>query len=88
MEEDFIVRKRLSWQRNGHALLAAHRTYWQNGSIAAEAKAYIREHFLVDISGYDVIIGYRADDSYFAFAQDFAAGGNLPAKTFRSNASW
>ena len=75
MEEDFIVRKRLSWQRNGLALLAAHRTYWQNGSIAAEAKAYIREHFLVDISGYDVIIGYRADDSYFAFAQDFAAGG-------------
>lgn len=59
---------------NWLALLAAHRTYWQNGSIAAEAKAYIREHFLVDISGYDVIIGYRADDSYFAFAQDFAAG--------------
>ncbi|GFI43756.1 hypothetical protein IMSAGC018_01431 [Lachnospiraceae bacterium] len=37
MEEDFIVRKRLSWQRNGLALLAAHRTYCQNGSIAAGA---------------------------------------------------
>ncbi len=59
---------------NWLALLAAHRTYWQNGSIAAEAKAYIREHFLIDISEYDIIIGYRADDSYFAFAQDFVAG--------------
>ena len=27
--------------------------------------------FNVDISSYDVIIGYRADDSYFAFAEDF-----------------
>lgn len=27
-----------------------------------------------DISEYDVIIGYRADDSYFTFAQDFVAG--------------
>ena len=26
------------------------------------------------ISGYDVIIGYRADDSYFSFAQDFVSG--------------
>ena len=24
--------------------------------------------FLLDISEYDVIIGYRADDSYFSFA--------------------
>ena len=30
--------------------------------------------FLLDISEYDVIIGYRADDSYFSFAQDFVAG--------------
>lgn len=59
---------------NWLALLAAHRTYWQNGSIAAEAKAYIKEYFLMDISDYDIIIGYRADDSYFAFAQDFVSG--------------
>lgn len=59
---------------NWLALLADHRTYWQNGSIAEEAKNYVKENFLVDISSYDVIIGYRADDSYFAFAQDFVAG--------------
>ena len=59
---------------NWLALLADNRTYWQNGSIAAEGKRYIKEHFLPDISGYDVIIGYRADDSYFSFAQDFVSG--------------
>ena len=51
-----------------------HRTYWQRGSIAEDAKAYIKTHFLLDVSPYDVIIGYRADDSYFSFAQDFVAG--------------
>ena len=34
----------------------------------------MKDNFLPDISEYDVIIGYRADDSYFAFAQDFVAG--------------
>lgn len=56
------------------AILADNRTYWQNGSISEDAKDYIKTHFLLDISGYDVIIGYRADDSYFSFAQDFVAG--------------
>ena len=51
---------------NWLAILADNRTYWQNGSIAEEAKKYIKDHFLLDISGYDVIIGYRADDSYFS----------------------
>ena len=34
----------------------------------------MQEHFFVDPSPYDIIIGYRADDSYFSFAQDFVAG--------------
>lgn len=59
---------------NWLAILADNRTYWQNGSISEDAKDYIKTHFLLDISGYDVIIGYRADDSYFSFAQDFVAG--------------
>lgn len=59
---------------NWLAILADNRTYWQNGSIAEQAKKYIKDNFLPDISGYDVIIGYRADDSYFSFAQDFVAG--------------
>ena len=59
---------------NWLAILADNRTYWQNGSIAESAKNYIKENFLPDISAYDVIIGYRADDSYFSFAQDFVSG--------------
>ena len=59
---------------NWLAILADNRTYWQRGSIAEEAKEYIKTHFLLDVSPYDVIIGYRADDSYFSFAQDFVAG--------------
>ena len=59
---------------NWLALLTHYRSYWQNGSIAEEAKKYLQEHFFVDPSPYDIIIGYRADDSYFSFAQDFVAG--------------
>ena len=59
---------------NWLAILADIRTYWQNGSIAEPAKNYIKENFLPDISTYDVIIGYRAYDSYFSFAQDFVSG--------------
>ena len=36
-----------------------------------EARRYLIENFDVEYQKYDVIIGYRADDSYFSFAQDF-----------------
>lgn len=35
--------------------------------------AFIRKYKL-DTKGYDVIIGYRADDSYFTYAEDFVRG--------------
>ncbi|MCR4647440.1 MAG: DUF3990 domain-containing protein [Lachnospiraceae bacterium] len=59
---------------NWLAVLTKHRTYWQNSSISAEAKDYLQKNFYVDISQYDVVKGYRADDSYFTFAQDFVSG--------------
>ncbi len=59
---------------NWLAILAGYRTYWQNGSIAEKAKDYLQQHFYIDPDTYDVIIGYRADDSYFTFAQDFISG--------------
>lgn len=65
--EDYNI---LNWL----AVLTKHRSYWQSGSIAEEAKEYLQKNFYVDISPYDVICGYRADDSYFSFAQDFVAG--------------
>ena len=35
------------------------------------AREYILKNFSVDLTKVDVIIGYRADDSYFSFARDF-----------------
>ena len=59
---------------NWLAILARYRTFWQRGSIAEEAKKYLQDNFFIDPEQYDVIIGYRADDSYFSFAQDFVTG--------------
>lgn len=59
---------------NWLAVLTRHRTYWENGSISMNAKEYLQANFYVDISKYDIVIGYRADDSYFTFAKDFVSG--------------
>ena len=59
---------------NWLAVLTKYRSYWQSGSVAEEAKNYLQEHFFVDPAGFDIIIGCRADDSYFSFAQDFVSG--------------
>lgn len=32
---------------------------------------YLKEKYLIDVSEYDVVIGYRADDSYFRFPISF-----------------
>lgn len=37
-------------------------------------KEYLLDNFKVNYKDFDVIVGYRADDSYFAFAQDFLNG--------------
>ena len=39
-----------------------------------EARDYLLKTFNIPYRDYDVIIGYRADDSYFSFAQDFING--------------
>ena len=59
---------------NWLAILTKNRTYWENSTVSEMAKKYIATYFEIDISKYDVVVGYRADDSYFSFAQDFVAG--------------
>ena len=59
---------------NWLALLTKYRGYWQRRSIAEDAKDYLQSEFLIDTDVFDIIIGYRADDSYFSFAQDFIMG--------------
>ena len=53
------------------ALLLANRRVDRSNAIACEARDCLLENFLLDTSGFDVIRGYRADDSYFAFARAF-----------------
>lgn len=53
------------------AVLVNNRIFDITSPIAAEAKEYLTEYFLPDVSGFDAIRGYRADDSYFTFALDF-----------------
>ena len=56
---------------NWLAILVDNRTFRIENHIANQAREYLLNNFLLDISNYDAIIGYRADDSYFAFAMDF-----------------
>ena len=56
------------------ALLLANRRFDVSVGLAKAAKEYLLDNFLLDISEYDVIIGYRADDSYFSFAKYFISG--------------
>lgn len=60
---------------NWIAILLKNRTFPKRSPIARQASSYILHEFLPDISGYDVIWGYRADDSYFSYAKDFLNNG-------------
>lgn len=53
------------------AILLKNRPVTLDTQISITAKEYILNNFLVNTEGYDIIIGYRADDSYFSFARDF-----------------
>lgn len=56
------------------AVLFENREFDAPGGLAMAAQTYLREYFSVDYSDCDVMIGYRADDSCFSFAQDFLDG--------------
>ena len=56
------------------AVLLENREFDMPSALAAEAKGYLLEHFSTGYRKADAIIGYRADDSYFSFAQDFING--------------
>lgn len=56
------------------AILLENRKFDVNTALAKAAKEYILSNFLLDTSDYDLIIGYRADDSCFSFADDFVKG--------------
>lgn len=58
---------------NWLAMLMLHRKGRLSTPIAKRGRAYLIENFLPDFQSYDVIVGYRADDSYFSFARAFVS---------------
>lgn len=52
-------------------VLLENRKFRIGGDIAKQAKEYIFQNFAIDYKNYDIIKGYRADDSYFSFANAF-----------------
>ena len=50
------------------------RNFSLNTPLSREAYDYLMGNFSIEYDTYDIIIGYRADDSYFSFAQDFLNG--------------
>lgn len=56
---------------NWMAILVEHRLFSIKTPVARRAKQYLIEHFGVNVNAYDVIVGYRADDSYFDYAEAF-----------------
>ena len=56
---------------NWLAVLLENRIFPLANPLPREARQYILETFLPDYKNRDVIIGYRADDSYFSFARAF-----------------
>lgn len=56
------------------AVLLENREFDAASPLAYQGKEYIIRMFHVDYQSSDCMIGYRADDSYFSFAQDFING--------------
>ena len=62
------------FRSNWLAILLENRKFNVSDGLPRRAKAYILENFKVNYKQYDIIVGYRADDSYFSYAGDFVNG--------------
>lgn len=52
-------------------LLVEYRGVHLSTPVMKRGAEWLKEHYLIDLGRYDIIIGYRADDSYFSFARAF-----------------
>lgn len=52
-------------------ILIQNRTFEIDSEVAENIKKFLIENYSISYEKYDLIIGYRADDSYFLFANDF-----------------
>ena len=56
---------------NWIAVLVEHRLFSIKNPVARRARGYLTDHFGINVNAYDIITGYRADDSYFDYAESF-----------------
>lgn len=56
------------------SILLQNRRFELDTPLSQEAYRFLKENYSPDLNGVDVIRGYRADDSYFSYAQDFVNG--------------
>ena len=61
---DFCILHWISILLNNHK-------FTLDNDLAVQARDYILKNFPVNTKGFDIIKGYRADDSYFSYAGDF-----------------
>jgi hypothetical protein len=59
---------------NWLAILLENRKFNVAEGLPQRAKDYLLKNFKVDYKKYDIIVGYRANDSYFSYAGDFVNG--------------
>ena len=60
---------------NWIAVLVEHRLFSIKTPVARRAKQYLIENFSINVNAFDIITGYRADDSYFDYAESFLNNG-------------
>ena len=60
---------------NWIAVLVEHRLFSIKTPVARRAKRYLIDNFGINVNAYDLITGYRADDSYFNYAESFLNNG-------------
>ena len=56
---------------NWIAILVEHRLFSVRTPVARRAMHYLIDNYSVNVNAYDIVVGYRADDSYFDFAEAF-----------------
>ena len=60
---------------NWMAVLVSHRLFSLRTPVARRAKFFLIDNFNLNVNAYDIVRGYRADDSYFDYAEAFLNNG-------------
>lgn len=60
---------------NWIAVLVEHRLFSVKTPVARRAKRFLIDNFGINVNAFDLITGYRADDSYFDYAESFLNNG-------------